>query len=319
MSDKLPDQSKSKTDNTDKIRVSRRGFLKTGGLFAAAFGLGAAACEPTLAPPDNNAPSALMPMQMQNQYPAVADAPMTPPPSDILHVFTPQEAHTVEALTARILPGTPDDPGAREAGVVTYIDNLLAFNEGYDSPTYRQPPFAQTYDGDAPPATPQAQTQYQTIWVKKSDFARYGFQTIMTPRETYRAGIAAVDRYANTKFGQNFVDLSEAQQDQIVADMAAGKTIGFSQPADTEFFTLLRTHTIEGMFSDPAYGGNRNMVGWQLIGYPGAQRAYTTLDIKTEGHSRAPQSLAMMHNFQPGQAANANVVLPVSGSTENQP
>jgi gluconate 2-dehydrogenase gamma chain len=42
----------------------------------------------------------------------------------------------------------------------------------------------------------------------------------------------------------------------------------------TTFFRLLRRHTIEGMFSDPLHGGNANMIGWQLIGYPGPVMNY---------------------------------------------
>lgn len=34
----------------------------------------------------------------------------------------------------------------------------------------------------------------------------------------------------------------------------------------TEFFELLRLHTIVGFFARPEYGGNHNHVGWKLIG-----------------------------------------------------
>src|SRR5205085_7933467 len=132
--------------------------------------------------------------------------------------------------------------------------------------------------------------QYQVVWVKKSELPRYGFQSIQSPREIYRIGIASVDRYSQQKFQKKFVDLSEDQQDQIVSDMAADKAEGFDKPSGKEFFTVLRTDTINGMFADPAYGGNKDMVGWKLIGYPGAQRAYTPTDIKSEGHIRSPQS-----------------------------
>ena len=42
----------------------------------------------------------------------------------------------------------------------------------------------------------------------------------------------------------------------------------------TIFFRLLRTHTLEGMFSDPLHGGNAGLIGWQLIGYPGPLMSY---------------------------------------------
>lgn len=84
----------------------------------------------------------------------------------------------------------------------------------------------------------------------------------------------------------------------------------------SEFFNLLRQHTIEGMFGDPAYRGNKEMVGWKLLGYPGAQRAYTPRNMQDEGYylEREPQSLAMLHPFNPGQPGHPNVILPVTGS-----
>jgi len=74
--------------------------------------------------------------------------------------------------------------------------------------------------------------------------------------------------------------------------MEADKATGFEGPGAKAFFTQLRNDTIEGMFSDPMYGGNRDLVGWKLIGYPGAQRFYTPDDIKNPNLQRDPQSLA---------------------------
>jgi gluconate 2-dehydrogenase gamma chain len=131
----------------------------------------------------------------------------------------------------------------------------------------------------------------------------------------------AVDTYARSKFEQPFISLSQDQQNSIIEDMANGEAMaGFDQLSSQSFFAILRRHTAEGMFSDPAYGGNREMVGWKLIGYPGAQRAYTEANIRTETDSpRAPQSLAQLHPFSPGEYAGPHVVLPVSGSQEEYP
>jgi hypothetical protein len=223
----------------------------------------------------------------------------------------------VDALTARILPGTPDDPGAHEAGVVTYIDNMLAHQEGYNESTYREPPYAQIYSGDTPPAADEI---FETVWVAADQIERYGYQAIVSPREVYRLGVFAVDAYARSKHEQPFIELSEAQQNTIIEEMVSGEaTTGFDQIAAASFFTVLRRHTAEGMFSDPAYGGNRDMVGWRLIGYPGAQRAYTETDIRGENAPRPPQSLAELHPFSPGENAGEHVVLPVSGSEEKYP
>ena len=96
--------------------------------------------------------------------------------------------------------------------------------------------------------------------------------------------------------------------------MADSKITDFDKELSAQsFFHTLRRHTLEGMFSDPVYGGNRNLAGWKLVGYPGAQRAYLPHDYQTEGTTREPQSIAQMHHFHPGQPANGEVILPVSG------
>jgi gluconate 2-dehydrogenase gamma chain len=238
-----------------------------------------------------------------------------PPPS--LVFFRPDEAELVEAITARIIPGDPDDPGAREAGVVYYIDRLLANGDGFAEPTYRQPPFAQSYaEGEEPPVTPEV-AQPAFIWVAADQLERYGFQSPMTPREAYQNGLAAVSRLADARFGSAFVDLDEEQQDELLMAMDDGEAEGFEEPSAPDFFEMLRTHTIEGMFSDPLYGGNRDMVGWRLVGFPGAQRGYTAGQMKEEGYRREPQGLAGLPHFHAGRPDPAPV-LPVRGNEERR-
>jgi gluconate 2-dehydrogenase gamma chain len=86
-------------------------------------------------------------------------------------------------------------------------------------------------------------------------------------RAEYTAGLAEIDDAARTRSGQRFVDLPPAQQDAVLEALA-----------QTPFFALVRTHTIQGTFCDPAYGGNANFVGWDLIGYPGVRLNVTAAD-----------------------------------------
>lgn len=301
-------------DQTQKL--SRRGFLRGAIITAASIPVVAAGCSPVEQQPPVQTGFQSSPPPPLN--PDVPLAPDTPPSSAILRTFTPHEARTIEALTARILPGTPEDPGAREAGVVIYIDNMLAYQEGFVESTYREPPFAEIYEGDEPP---ESDDSFQTVWVAADQIERYGYQAILSPREVYRLGIIAVDTYSRSQFDAPFISLSDADQDSIIEAMVNGDaTTGFEQISAQSFFTVLRRHTAEGMFSDPAYGGNRDMVGWKLIGYPGAQRAYTERDIRNEAPiPREPQSLAQLHAFSPGEFAGEHVVLPVSGSEEEFP
>src|SRR5215470_561830 len=91
-------------------------------------------------------------------------------------------------------------------------------------------------------------------------------------RDAYAAGLAAIDVYAQASKGAAFAKLSPHDQDAVLTDMEKNVATGFMPDAAT-FFNLVRTHTIQGTFCDPYYGGNANFVGWDLIGYPGLRMA----------------------------------------------
>ena len=151
-----------------------------------------------------------------------------------LRFFTQAEALAVAALASRIFPSDDSGPGAREAGVVVYIDRQLAGPYGRDRHRYTQGPFE---DG-AP---------------------ELGYQGSATPREIYRQGLKPL-------LG---ID-SETPEEQDKALQLIESTL---------FFGFLRAHTIEGMFCDPVHGGNVDMIGWQLIGFPGPRMSnYKEID-----------------------------------------
>ncbi len=298
--------------------MSRRNFLKLLGASAATAGLSAVGvgCRPVEdVLPDT---ASLIPVRVPQpvQYPEVPYAPSQIPQPGPLRFFTPHEAETVEAFTARLLPGTPADPGAREAGVVYYVDRVLAELEGMPEPVYRQPPFAQTYQGSAPPFPDDE----RVVWVHEDEIDRYGYQSVYTPREVMRMGLSSLNRYANSEFDNDYVDLDEEQQDEIIQRMVDGEAEGFAPLDGESFFHVMRRFTSEGMFSDPVYGGNRDMVGWTLIGYPGAQRAYTVDEIQREGAAaqRPVWSLVDLPHSHPGQDVGENTVMPVSGSADHE-
>jgi hypothetical protein len=292
--------------------ISRRSFLKLAGA-SLGVAVGAAACD-VMQQEEEATRQVDLPLSNREQYPNVPGPSDLPTPG-VLGFFTPQEAITVEALTATLLPGTPDDPGAREAGVVFYIDGLLWYDRGFGTRTYYRPPFAMAYEGSSPP-TFRNFTNTEILWIPKDMMSRFGWQSILTPREFYRMGIMAVNNYANANHGANYAELSEEQQEEIMTVLAEDEMDPIGGLDSSRFFEMLRDHTIEGMFSDPVYRGNRDMVGWKLIGYPGAQRAYTPIDMKDEEYftKRDPQGIAMLHPFNPGEPGHPNVILPVTGS-----
>jgi gluconate 2-dehydrogenase gamma chain len=105
-------------------------------------------------------------------------------------------------------------------------------------------------------------------------------------RSLYTSGLAAVDAYAKSSKGSAFAKLPAAEQDAILREMQANRATGFPEQGSGQFFNLVRTHTIQGTFSDPFYGGNENFIGWELIGYPGARIAVSQnlqrIDIRPE-------------------------------------
>jgi gluconate 2-dehydrogenase gamma chain len=100
---------------------------------------------------------------------------------------------------------------------------------------------------------------------------------LRTSRTAYADGLAALDAYAQSKKGAPFAKLSASDQDAMLADLEKNVATGFTPNAAT-FFNLVRTHTIQGTFCDPYYGGNANFVGWDLIGYPGIRLAVSADD-----------------------------------------
>lgn len=72
-----------------------------------------------------------------------------------------------------------------------------------------------------------------------------------------REGLALLLAQAQSTYGiAKFSALQPEQQDALLTTIE-----------DSSFFGTMRYMTIAGMFSLPEYGGNRNHVGWELIGF----------------------------------------------------
>lgn len=105
-------------------------------------------------------------------------------------------------------------------------------------------------------------------------------------REQYAVGLAALDSHAMERGGVAFCYLPAADQDAIIEAMTRNAIADYPM-LNSGFFNTVRTHTIEGTFSDPYYGGNRDFVGWELLGYPGVRIASSVDDVR-QGSTLAP-------------------------------
>jgi hypothetical protein len=91
----------------------------------------------------------------------------------------------------------------------------------------------------------------------------------------YRRALAALDDLARREQGRPFAQLTNPRRDAIVARLDAGQLERSGIEGFAGFFDLVWRHLREGLFADPVHGGNRDMQGWRLIGFPGAQTGYT--------------------------------------------
>lgn len=108
-------------------------------------------------------------------------------------------------------------------------------------------------------------------------------------QDMYRRGLAALDAYCKATHNAIFAKLDAARQDTVIKALEDNKATGFTSPSAAAFFNTLRTHTMEGMFADPVYGGNKDFAGWRLVGFPGAQVLFTEAEMHSkEAFTRGP-------------------------------
>jgi gluconate 2-dehydrogenase gamma chain len=113
-----------------------------------------------------------------------------------------------------------------------------------------------------------------------------GSQSPTGPAEQYRKGLAALDQASKSRRGgKAFAQLAVSEQDAVLRDLERGvlKLEGIDGKA---FFEQVVKDVQMGFFADPIYGGNRNMVAWKMIGFPGAR--YNYLDWVNRHNEKFP-------------------------------
>jgi len=239
--------------------IPRRDFLKVAG---AAGTAAAATLTPGLASPAAAA-EAKAPHPAAHHRPAPARQAAAPP-----LVLTATEAAFLTAAVDTLIPADELTPSGSECGLVTYIDRQLASDWGGGAKMYRSGPFH--------PGKPEQ-----------------GYQLALTPREYFAAGIAAANAWTRKTYGRDFDRLAPAERVAALTAMEEGKA-EFADVNAKAFFGRLHEMTVEGFFADPMYGGNRDKVGWKLIGFPGLPATYANAidDYRGKRYTAPPQSIA---------------------------
>nr|WP_275983911.1 gluconate 2-dehydrogenase subunit 3 family protein [Paenibacillus hamazuiensis] len=233
--------------------MSRRNFLKSSGIAIGGAVLGGAAMSGLW----------LGKKPAQQQHPAEQKAADY---NQALMFFNQEQFFITEAAVERIFPKDELGPGAKEIGVAIYIDHQLAGPWGINAKDYMMGPF---FKGEA--------TQ--------------GSQTQLRRADIFTLGLKGLKDYSQKKYSKSFQDLAENEQDDVLKVFEKGEEFSLPGISTKTFFNLLYSLTLEGLYSDPLYGGNKDMMGWELKKYPGNQMSYLDLIEKDGFIHMKPKSL----------------------------
>ncbi|MDN3448992.1 gluconate 2-dehydrogenase subunit 3 family protein [Planococcus sp. APC 3906] len=240
---------------------SRRDFLKTSGVAAGAL-IGGGIIGGLIGANANNTTA-------PGEAPATSEGGAAGGVRGLMFFKNDAEFQILAQATERIFPEDDLGPGAIGLGVPYFIDRQLAGAYGENSKEYMQGPFL---EGEM--------TQ--------------GYQSRLKRNEMFRQGLQIMQQEAQSRFKANFVDLEGGQMDEILTAFQEDE-IQMSGVNALFFFRLLRMATLEGAYADPIYGGNQNMEGWKMKGFPGHQAAYIN-DIESEDFVEIePHSLGMQN------------------------
>lgn len=177
--------------------------------------------------------------------------------------FTRYEDFVVlEQATERIFPKDDNGPGAIELGVPYFIDKQLAGSWGSNLKDYRQGDFT-------------------------NDSAE---ESSLNRGKIFINGLRKMNKESQDRFDTSFDKADEKQQIEILEDFDSGE-VDLKAIGSDSFFTLLREATLDGAYSDPLYGGNRNMEGWDMKEFPGAVPSYADMIEDEEFVKMDPVSL----------------------------
>ncbi len=221
--------------------MQRRKFIKTG-LILAGTGTAASVFKPAGAAARDNI------LNGGKLWKAKETPPPTPADPTKRLYLTKQEYAQITAIFDRLIPADELTVSASDAGCVVFIDNQLAGSYGKASWRYNVGPF-------------------------ENGTTSQGNQQPYTPAQIYRIGLAEIEKDCQSQFSKSFSELTNDQQDKYLEQMEADQ-INYPTLSSKELFSQFLSNVQEGFLADPIYGGNRNMIGWKMIGFPGARYDY---------------------------------------------
>jgi gluconate 2-dehydrogenase gamma chain len=222
--------------------ITRRQLLVGGTLLGAACATGVGALQET---------ERAAPQTIQGAIPwheGQADAPTVAAGTDY-RFFSAAEQAFIEAAIDRLIPADENGPSASQASVQVFLDRQLGGAYGRGDHFYLGGP-----------------------WPKGSP--EQGYQSRLSPAQLYRAAIPAIEAYVREQHpDKSFKELAPAEQDGVLKALESGEA-KLNGADGKSFFGMFLQNVLEGYFSDPIYGGNKDMAPWKMIGFPGAHYNY---------------------------------------------
>ncbi len=267
--------------------MNRREFIKVGAAAAIGVGVASAIEIPILESVISNKNNDIKNLQSQ----AISS-------QQAFLILNSDEQKELEAMVETIIPTDSNGPGAKEAGVIFFIDHQLAGEYGINGRMYTKGPFVMP--GQAGPITVNGITYSDGVPAQPFPGPAYQYNFLM--REFWRYALLAVETYSNSTYSKNIEALSPTQITQVLTDLYNNKpsAADFNNITPQDFFNELIFMTYSGFLMDPIYGGNANMVGWKLTGFTGANRGdsfnegrkVTDLMVASKPTRYPPHSLA---------------------------
>lgn len=269
---------KDKTNKDEQFDPSKRKFIKNSGIFAGGIVGGS-----------------FLGGLLTNQFKtkpeeSLSDAETTELFEARVFFDRKEDFAVLSAATERLFPKDKHGPGAIELAVPYFIDKQLNGSWGTNAHEYMEGPFpVSSYVRD-----------YEHKDVKQSKqgpnaetlpgIAGARYQSRLNRGEIFIRGLRTMEKESQARFNERFEKLEGEQQDEILSAFENGE-IEMPGVSSKTFFNLLFQTTIEGAYADPVYGGNKHMMGWKMMEYPGPRMAYADKIDAEEFILMEPESL----------------------------